>query len=191
MPRKKIGTSIIVNWLAPLVLVIVLRNLFTNDAIPLAIAGAVPVFYTITLLVLRRKVEWIGMLGVLGFILAFIVSVLTGGSSLSFKLYHPLVTGAIGLIFLGSVIIGNPLMLVILKVLKKNGIGKSDIPESRRRATVITVILGLVFIIDAAIHIIMALTLPTVAYLSMSRIVTLIGVIVLVSAAKLVARKRV
>lgn len=186
---KKLWINLAVNWFVPLVLVILLRSIYHNDTIALAIAGLIPIVRTAVIVVWRRRIDWIGVLGVLGFAGAFTVSTLSGGSSLPLKLYHPVVTGVIGLTFLGSVAIGKPLMVIILQTFTHSGIERLSNLESRKKLTNTTVLVGFVFIIEAVIHIVMALTLSTVTYLFMSRIVTLVGILVLVASRKLIVQR--
>jgi hypothetical protein len=186
--RKNLLINLAINWFVPMVMVILLRSIYPNDAMALAIAGVIPIMRTIFILVWRRRVDWIGVLGGLGFAVAFAVSTLSGGSSLPLKLYHPVVTGIMGLILLISVVIRKPLLVIILQVLSHSGPEKFRSLEGRKKLTNATALIGFVFIIDAAIHIIMALTLSTVMYLSMSRIVTVAGILVIVGSRKLIAQ---
>lgn len=71
--RKKLWINLAVNWFIPLVLVILLRSIYSNDAVALAIAGAIPAVRTLTILIWRRRVDWIGVLGVLGLTIGFTV----------------------------------------------------------------------------------------------------------------------
>ncbi|HUW65114.1 MAG TPA: hypothetical protein VMW83_10550 [Spirochaetia bacterium] len=65
-----------------------LRSVFGNDTIALALAGAFPAVRTIVLWVRRRRVDWISVIGVLGFAGALAASALLGGGSLPYKLYR-------------------------------------------------------------------------------------------------------
>lgn len=182
---KKVGVNIFISWLFPCILVIVLSYFSISNTVALAIAGAIPFIRTIIVLILRRKVDWIGVVGALSFVVALIVTLLSGGSSLPLKLYHPVITGTIGLIFIASIAIGKPLLLIILQMLKRGNVEQFKNPEFRKTMTVKTALIGVIFTIDAGIHIIMALTLSTVAYLTMSRIVTIILIIALIATARL------
>lgn len=171
--RKKLWMNLAVNWLVPLVLVILLRRIYHNDTIALAIAGAIPIVRTAAILTWRHRVDWIGVIGAMGFITAFIVSMLWGGSSLPLKLYHPLATGIIGLILLISAILRRPLLIIILQKLKHVDSERFNNQENYKKFAILTAFLGLVLVIDSVIHIIIAITLPAVTYMAVSKAITL------------------
>ncbi|MDP4144092.1 MAG: VC0807 family protein [Bacillota bacterium] len=177
--RKKLAINLIINWLVPLVLVMALHSYFKNDAVILAIAGAIPAIRTLVLLIWRRKVDWIGVLGTLGFGAAFTISMLSGGSALPMKLYHPIVTGILGLIFLGSAAVRKPLLIIIMTLLKHKSAEELGKPEVYKKLNMLSILLGFILFIEASIHIVMAFTLSTVTYLYMSRIVTWGSILVL------------
>jgi hypothetical protein len=151
IPKQKLGINLAIYWFVPLILVIVLRGTY-GDTMALAIAGSIPVLKTIVMLVWSRRVDWIGVLSVLGFAAAFVISTLMGGSSLVLKLYHPIITGIIGLSLLGSVVIGRPLIIIVLQLMKRGDPERLSNPESRKRFTIITAGLGLVFLVDDIIY---------------------------------------
>jgi hypothetical protein len=71
----------------PLVLVLFLRSIFDNAAMALAIAGSIPTIRTIIILAWRRRVDWFGVIGTLGFIAALVVEAIFGGRSFEETLY--------------------------------------------------------------------------------------------------------
>jgi hypothetical protein len=177
--RRKLVLSLAVNGLVPLVLYTLLRRLFPDDAPALAIAGSVPAVRTMSLWAWRRRVDWIGVLAVLGFVVALAISALSTGSDLLLKVHGSLWTGAIGLVFLISVVIGKPLLLPLLQVFMRNDPELSSAlekrasnPASQKRLTIITAVIGFVLIGDAVTHVILALTLPTEKFLITSRLVS-------------------
>jgi hypothetical protein len=179
--QKKLGINLVINWLIPIVLVIILRHFFVSDATALAIAGIIPAVRTITLLFWRRRIDWIGIISVFGFIVAFLISNFLGGSALPLKLYHPVVTGIIGLVFLISAVIRKPLLLYLLRIFKHiDNVGIND-TKRLSKITLMTGIIGFVFLFDAAAHIVMALSLSTETYLIMSRVVTFVIIAALLS----------
>lgn len=182
--------KLIVNWLVPLLLYIIMRNIFSNDTIALAVAGAIPAIWTIILWMWSRKVNWIGVIAVLGLFIAMVVSALSGGASLPLKLYHPMIYGAVGLILLISVVIKKPLMIVLLKKFKVGDSERFSNPSINRKITISTAMLGTVLLLNAIIHIFIALTLSTGAYLIISRIITLVTVGTLFFASRLVMKRK-
>jgi hypothetical protein len=53
---KRLITMIIINCLVPLLVYMLLRNVFTNDTTALAIAGAIPAIWTLFLWLWRRHI---------------------------------------------------------------------------------------------------------------------------------------
>jgi hypothetical protein len=168
----------VVNFIfAPLAYTLI-RPHVGSDTTALAIAGAVPIVWTVAFLVVRRRFDPIGAFAVVGFCVALLVSVLTGGSSLPLKLHGDfLLTAAIGSAFLVSVIVRRPLLPVALRFLGRNG------SLNGRSLSTVTTFIGATLLIAAIAHVILAVTLPTSTYLVVSRPVTWIiygtGVVVL------------
>jgi len=171
--KRKLVINLVINWFIPMLLVVLIRSIYANDVLALAIAGIIPVGRTIFFWLWRRRFDWIGISSVIGFAVALTVSGFSGGSSLPLKLYHPIVTGTIGLILLISTIIRMPLLIIILRALKHGDLEQYNNPKNYRKFMILTVALGFIFLVDAVIHIVMALTLSTVAFFAMSKVVTL------------------
>ncbi len=171
--RIKLIERLAVNALVPVVLYLLLRPLFADDATPLAIAGVVPALRTITLWIWRRRVDWIGVYAVLGLAVAIAASVLSGGNTLLLKVHAEFLTGAIGLVLFISALMKRPLLQPILQIWIQNSLEQSSNPVSYKNITLITALLGLALLGNAAAHIVLALTLPTATFLGLSRVVTL------------------
>jgi len=177
---QKVIPSLAVNWLIPLVLYALLRGSVPTDAAALAIAGAVPGVWVVLQMLISRRIDWIGVLGLAGFGIACLISVLSGGGSMPLKLYHPVVACAIGIAALGSVAIGKPLALVFLRSLGKGDAGRFDLPAVRRKLSSATTVFGAMFLLDGIVHVIMAYSLSTGMFLVWSRVVTLAALAILV-----------
>lgn len=170
--RRKLILSLAINGLFPVILYTLVRPLVADEVAALAIAGAVPVMRIIILWTWRRRVDWIGVLAVLGFAIALAVSAISNGNSLLLKVHEQLLTGTIGLVLLASVVIQRPLLLPLLLALTGNDFEQSSALAGRKRISVVTATLGLVLLGNAASHIILALTLSTATFLAVSRPVT-------------------
>ena len=175
---KKLIPSLIIDLVVPLILFFAIRP-FTNDLIALIVAGAVPTIHTIILGILSRRIDWIGIIAILGFSVALIVSALSGGSTLALKLAHPIITGMLGLIFLFSLVLKKPLMITIIEKFKQGNPERFNKPEIYKKFKLITAVLGLAFILDASIHVTLAVTLPTMTYLILDKIVT-VGMVIII-----------
>lgn len=187
--QAKLVPKLIINWLFPLLLYLLLRTFFSNDTMPLAIAGIIPAIWTIILYLWRRQINWIGVITIFGLFIAIVVSALSGGSSLPLKLYHPLIAGITGLILLISVVIKRPLLILLLKKFRVGDPERFNNPSINRKVTLVTGMFGSLLLADALIHTIMALTLTTGTYLFMSRIVMLVFLAVLYFSSKWVMRR--
>ncbi|EGW41256.1 VC0807 family protein [Desulfosporosinus sp. OT] len=185
--RKKLVPSFVVNLIVPWVLFIFLHQFFNNDATPLAIATAIPVIRTIVLWAWCRRIDWIGIFGVFGFTMALLASAIFGGSPLPLKLIHPIIFGVIGFAFLISVAIERPLLITILSFLPHRGQERFSSSTGRKKLTIMTAVFGGVSLVGSAIHIIMALTLPTSTFLVMSHVVSWVIILLLVLSGKFIA----
>ncbi len=188
--QAKLVKKLIINWLFPLLLYLLLRTFFSNDTIPLAIAGIIPAIWTIILWLWRRQINWIGLFAIIGLFIAIVVSALSGGSSLPLKLYHPLIAGIAGFIFLISVIIKRPLLTLLLRKFRVGDPERFNNPSINKKVTLVTGVIGAILLADALIHIIIALTLTTGTYLFMSRVVTIAFLVILYFASKWVMRRK-
>jgi len=166
--RKGLILSLIINGILPTIVYVLSRPIVSNDAGALAVAGAIPAIRTITVLIWRRRVDWIGVFALLGFSIALAVSAFSDGGTLILKIHEQLLTGTIGLVLLISVAINKPLLRPLLVALRGNDFKNTN----NRRVVLLTTALGLVLLGDAAIHVILALNVSTVTYLATSRIIT-------------------
>ncbi len=170
--RTTLIWSIVLNALVPFVLYVVARPLFTDDSTPLLIAGAIPVVRTGTLWAIRRRIDWIGVYAIFGFIFAVAISALSGGNSFLVEIHDQLLTGTVGFVLLISAAVNRPILLPLLQIFSPVDLESSSRTALYKRISVLTVLLGLVLFGDAVIHIVMALTLPTEVFLGVSRVVT-------------------
>jgi len=188
--KKRLGISLVINWLVPIIIYTVLRYFITDDTVTFAIVIAIPVVRTIFMFVLRHRIDWIGVFGIFGFAIALVISAFSGGSSLPLKLYHPILTGTLGVIFLISVIIKKPLLLPVLKFFKPGNLEQLDNPTFHNRLAMMSLVLGLLLLIDSIVHIVMALTLPTGTYLGISKLVTIAILVIVVGLRWLSSRRK-
>ncbi|MBB6730822.1 VC0807 family protein [Cohnella zeiphila] len=177
---RKVIPSLAVNWLVPLILYSLLRDSVPTDAAALAIAGAVPGVWVVFQMLIARRIDWIGLLGLAGFGAACLISVLSGGGSMPLKLYHPAAACAIGIAALGSVALNKPLALLFFRSFGKGDSARFDIPAVRRKMTQATAVFGSLFLLDGIVHAMMAYSLSTGAFLVWSRVVTLGALAILV-----------
>jgi small basic protein len=148
---------------APAVVYAVVRPAVSSDALGLAIAAAVPVIYGIVLALARRRVDPLAGLSAVGFSVACVISVVTGGSSLPLKLHEAFITFGIGLVLVVATLIGRPPPMGRLLRMPA-----SDPQLDRPLGAVV----GGFLVLHALLHFALAASLSTSAYLVAGRAVS-------------------
>jgi hypothetical protein len=159
--------NLLVTWLVPIAAYELISPHVSSDLLALSLSAAIPALVTLGTFVFRRKVNVIGLIAVVGFAIGLAVSVFTGGNELAIKLHEPALTGTIGLIFLVSVAIGRPLFLLVHRLLNRSGTA-APLPD-RRRASVLSALIGATLLVHGIVITILAVTLPTSTFLALSR----------------------
>ena len=179
--------GVAVSWIGPVVVYAVLRPMVANDATALGIASALPILRLAIVWGVRRRVDGFAVFATLGLAVTIALSLWLGASALPIKLVHPAVTGTLGLALIASALLRRPLVLTLLRYLRRG----EEVPSEpgRRTATLLTALLGLVLLGDAVVHVALALRVGTMSYLLDSRGVT-IGVIVLLIVLRMAFRPR-
>jgi hypothetical protein len=169
--RARLGAlaSLVINFILPLIAYELVRPHVANSAAALAIAGAIPVGYTLAVLAARRRWDPVGVVGAVSFGVGVLISWASGGNTLALELQDPAVTGLIGLAFLVSVAIGRPLHPVILRMLGRGNPRYTDIANraQRRTSMVTTTIIGLVLLAHAVAVAVLALTQSTSTFVAL------------------------
>jgi hypothetical protein len=148
--------------LAPVVIYDLVRPHVSADAVGLAIAGAIPVLYSVVLAVGRRRLDHVMLVSASGFAMACTMSLLAGGSSLPLKLSEAPITFAIGVVLVVAALIRRPLPLGRLL----------RVPSATRRIDgVLGVMVGGFLILHALLVLVLAISLSTSSYLVLSRVV--------------------
>jgi hypothetical protein len=166
------GSSILGNALLPLLAYALLRPHMGGDTPALAISMALPGLFTLYTYLLRRRLDPLGIVSLVGFCVALLVSFLTDGSSLAFKLQDPLLTGALGLACVGSVAVRRPLQLVVLRSLARHSrraAATMSAPGAQRTSAIVTAMIGAICLAHATAVAVLALTVSTSMFLSLSR----------------------
>ena len=172
-PQRRRGpgivVSLVVNFVAPLLAYYLIHPHVRSSALAFALAGAIPVGYTLVMLAIRRRLDPLGVISVASFGISVLVSWASGGDALALELQDPALTGLIGLACLVSVAIGKPLHPVILRLLGRGNARYADIATRARRSTsmVTTAIIGAAFTVHAAALTILALTEPTSTFVAL------------------------
>ncbi len=160
--------NLLVSWIVPIAAYELISPQVNNDLLALSISAAIPALITLGTFVFRRKVNVIGLIAVAGFAIGLAVSVFTGGNELAIKLHEPVLTGLIGLLFLLSVAFGRPLFLVITRLRSRNQ-PATPTPTTKRRANVLSALIGATLLVHAIVVTILAVTLSTGTFLAVYR----------------------
>lgn len=169
---RQLLPRVAVNAGLPLAVFAVVRPHVHSDVLALAIAGGVPLLGTLATFVLRRRLDVVGAVALVGFCVAVAISALSGGNRIVLELQDSLVTGPLGLVLLGSAAVGRPLHLVLLRILAARDPrlrGAASDPARRRTSTIFTVLLGATLTAHAGVLLILALSVPTGTFLALSR----------------------
>lgn len=117
----------------------------------------------------KKELNPVSLVAIIGFLISLLAVYLTHGNNLAFKLWHPILTAAIGTIFLLSVLLDRPLL-----ELASEG-------ENHRKMLIMTLFMGLVFIFHALSVILLAFFVETTAFVLLSKVIdfSAVGVLVL------------
>ena len=160
--------SLAISFAAPLLAYYLIRPHAGSSALALALAGAIPVAYTLVMLAARRRLDPAGAASVASFGIAVLISWASGGNTLALELHDPALTGLIGIACLVSVAIGRPLHPVILRLLGRNARYAGIASRTHGRTSMVTTtIIGMAFTGHAVAVAVLALTQPTSAFVAL------------------------
>lgn len=168
-PGLGVLASLVINLAAPLLAYYLIRPHVGSSALAFALAGAIPVTYTLAMLAARRRLDPVGVISVASFGISVLVSWACGGNTLALELQDPALTGLFGIACLGSVAIGRPLHPVILRLLGRGNPRYADIASrtQTRTSMVTTAIIGLAVTGHAAAVAVLALTQSTGTFVAL------------------------
>ncbi|HVX43815.1 MAG TPA: VC0807 family protein [Mycobacteriales bacterium] len=164
---RRLLPTIVVNGAIPLIAYLAVRSHVGSEAVALAIGGAIPALFTVGGFLVQRKLDKGGVISVIGFGLALLIALLSGGNALVLKLHDAVISGPIGLLFLASLATRRPLM-VLVKQLTERGKPAAALP-SPRAMYVFTALIGAMLTVHAAVILGLALALPTTTFLAVGR----------------------
>ncbi|MFI5612170.1 VC0807 family protein [Amycolatopsis sp. NPDC051903] len=161
---RRLVPSLVGNVVVPLVVYLLLKPVVGSEVVALAISAAIPLLVTVGGFAVRRRVDPIGVVAVAGFVVMLIVLALTGGSELVLKLQEAVFTGPVGLVLLGSALIGKPVLLLVHRFT-----GREAAPEQRKGITVMTGLVGGLLTVHAGVLLVLAIWLPTTTFVAVGR----------------------
>ena len=162
--------SVAVNFVVPLVAYHLVRPHTDSSALALALVGAIPVVWTLAILVVRRKLSALGMVGVALFAVGVLISWVSGGSTLAMELQDPVIFGLFGIACLVSIAVGHPLHQVILRAMGRRNSRYTEVADraaASGTSMVSTLIIGLAFLSHAIAVAVLAFTQSTSTFLAL------------------------
>jgi hypothetical protein len=162
--------SVAMNLVVPLLAYHLIRRHTGSSAMALALVGAIPVAWTLAVLVVRRKLSALGVVSVALFALGVLISWATGGSTLAMELQDPVIFGLFGLACLVSIAVGHPLHQVILRAMGRSNPRYAQTAQRTAAAgtsSASTAIIGLAFLGHAIAVAVLALTQSTATFLAL------------------------
>jgi hypothetical protein len=154
----KVGLEAAVNFILPFLIYSYGRGRL-GDAPALMVASAPPILWSIAGFIRERKLDAISLL-VLGGIALSLLAFAGGGGVKFLQLRENLVTGLVGLVFLGSVAVGKPLIFALARAgtrRRSADVGEAfealrDDPALRRAITLSTLVWGLGLVAACALN---------------------------------------
>ncbi|KMY54374.1 hypothetical protein AC623_10905 [Bacillus sp. FJAT-27231] len=179
--------SIFINGLVPVVLYHLFLNHFSSF-VSLLLATSVPLLDNLYHIVKHRKADAFGLFMLTGFVLS-LLAFLLGGSEKLILMRESLVTGILGLIFIGSLFYSKPLIYHFAIRFSSNEESEQtdkfanhwEFPYFRFVLRLMTAVWGTALLVEAVLKTILAYELSTSAFLAVSQIIfySVIGVTIL------------
>jgi hypothetical protein len=166
-----IAIELMVNFILPFLIYIYTQQPL-GDVRALVASSAPPILWSLVEFARHRRIDALSLLVLAGILLSTL-AVLGGGSVRFLQLREKLVTAAIGLIFLGSIVVRRPLIYELARanMLRKSKAEAQEFaallahPDFRRTVTIMTVVVGVGLLVDAAFSVLLVLTLSIRDYL--------------------------
>jgi hypothetical protein len=169
--RQYIIFTLLINGIIPWVLYVWLSHYMTSIA-ALSIATMVPLADNLVHLIKHRKLDAFGSLMLFTFVLTLVLIGL-GGSEKMLLIRESMITGSVGLIFLGSMIFHRPFMFHLAKRFIGNPdfVGNWKYEYFRFVMRLMTFVWGIILLAEAAVRTIMVYQLTTAEFLALSNLV--------------------
>lgn len=173
--RSGFGTELLVNVAFPW-LIYVSAQPSMGRVHALMASALPPIAWSVIQLIRKGRVDALSLFVVAGIGLS-LLAFMGGGSFRMLELREHLVTGMMGLVFLGSVAIGRPLAVVLVGSLAEREPRMEDarfqaLLNDRRRLTRMTLLIGCLLLIQTAIAIGLVFALPVREFLVVSPMVS-------------------
>jgi hypothetical protein len=171
---RSLGIEVLVNGVLPFVAYSATRSRL-GDVGALLVSTVAPIAWSIVEFVRRRRIDGISILIVAGIALSLLAFI--GGGSVRFlQLRENLVTGLVGLVFLGSAAVGKPLIYHLARAgMSRRSAADAQAFESRRNNVyfqrsmrLMTIVWGAGFLLQTLAACVLVFRMPIGAYLAVS-----------------------
>lgn len=214
--KKSLVTSFIFAFILPVIAYGILKLVAVTDTLALGVATAFPVLLTLYTAFKKKKINPIGLVAVCGFLISIVAVYLSNGNDLAFKLWHPILTGAIGIILLFSGAINHPLMGLLAKKQMAKSVSADkaeskkvettvqgqidaieddeeldaeDLEELHRFFMIYSLFMGFVFALHAILTIMLAFAVDTTQFVFVSKGIDILAIVILVAGIFLINRR--
>lgn len=214
--KKSLVTSFIFAFILPVIAYGILKLVAVADTLALGVATAFPVLLTLYTAFKKKKINPIGLVAVCGFLISIVAVYLSNGNDLAFKLWHPILTGAIGIILLFSGAINHPLMGLLAKKQMAKSVSADkaeskkvettvqgqidaieddeeldaeDLEELHRFFMIYSLFMGFVFALHAILTIMLAFAVDTTQFVFVSKGIDILAIVILVAGIFLINRR--
>lgn len=169
--------ELLVNFILPAAIYNYAETPF-GDVRALLLSSAPPILWSVVEFARHRRLDALSVLVVAGIALS-LLAMLGGGGARFLQLREKLVTGIIGLLFLGSALIGKPLIYVLARAsMRRKSADEAEEFEAlqahagfRRTMTVMTLVWGFGLLADVAACVVLVFQLSIRVYLLVNPIV--------------------
>jgi hypothetical protein len=169
--RQYIIFTLLINGIVPWMLYVWLSHFMTSIA-ALSVATMVPLIDNLVHLIKHRKFDAFGSLMLFTFVLTLVLVAL-GGSEKILLIRESMITGSVGLIFLGSLFFHRPLMFHLAKRFIGNPdfVGNWQYEYFRSVMRLMTLVWGMILLLEAVVRTLMVFQLTIAEYLALSNLV--------------------
>ncbi|WP_246309947.1 VC0807 family protein [Paenibacillus alginolyticus] len=169
--RQYIIFTLLLNGIVPWVLYVWISD-YMSSFTALSLATMVPLADNLVHLIKHRKLDVFGSLMLFTFVLTLVLVAL-GGSERILLIRESMITGAVGSIFLGSLLFHRPLMfhLAIRFIGNPDYEGNWQYGYFRYVMRLMTFVWGMIVLIEAAVRNAMVFQLTTAQFLALSNLV--------------------
>ena len=176
---RTLAPQLLIAGVFPVIGYALLRPHVSSDATALAAVLVFPVAEIVTQRVRRGVFEPIGIIAMVGIGIGLVGAVALNGSAMLLKIRESMVTGVFGVICLASLPMSRPAMSYLGRAFATGGDpdkvaefdARWELPTVPRRFRVVTAVWGVSLVGEALLRMVLAMTIPTQAFLVISQVV--------------------